>query len=422
MKRTSFWLDTPSRLPGLPEAHDLPDQADVAIIGGGFTGLSAARTLARAGASVVLFERETIGWGASSRNAGITGCGLKASASTIFKRYGEKCGRMFWQASLDALDLIKELVSEGVKCDFHQNGDLCVAYKPSHLEGFKQRITWHKQHLDHTLHMISASDLGAEIGSQAYFGGVLDEHGAGLNPLQLVLGLAQLALKHGAVLFERTPVTRISRVGKGFHVQTTRGDLQVRDMIAATNGYTDSLVPGLKSRVIPVGSYSIVTEPLPQEMQKQISPKGRMFWDSKWFLNYFRITPDGRLLWGGRNDLSTNLDLEKSTHILGEQMVRAFPQVRGIPITHTWSGHLGLTFDLMPHIGRVKGVHYAMGYGGHGIHTALYLGREVARLLTGEKNSSPFAEIPHRTYFFYQKRPWFMPVAVRYYRFKEWRS
>ena len=171
-----------------------------------------------------------------------------------------------------------------------------------------------------------------------------------------------------------------------------------------------------------IGSYVVVTEPLPIEVKKEISPKGHMFWDSKWFLNYFRITPDGRLLWGGRNNLSTNLDLHESARILTVQMRRAFPQLRDVPVTHSWTGQLGLTFDLMPHVGRVRGVHYVFGYGGHGLSLATYLGAEMGKLLTGEISASPFAEVPHQTMFFYRNDPWFLPFAAWYYRFLDWRS
>ncbi len=421
MKTVPFWQEDYPRPENLPVFDELPESVDVAIIGGGYTGLSAARTLSKSGASVAVLEREIIGWGASSRNGGITGCDLKAGAQKIFKRYGEKYGHIFWQASLDAVDLIKELVNdEGIDCNFHQDGDLCVAFKPSHFDDFKVDIEWNKKVLNHELHLIPPSELKNEISSPVYYGGLVDDHGAGLHPAKLVYGLAEVAAKYGAQLYERAAVTGLEKAEDGFIVHTQRGRLKAREVIAATNGYTEKLVPGLKSRVIPVGSYSIVTEPLSPELQKEISPKGRMFWDSKWFLNYFRITPGGRLLWGGRNNLSTTLDLEKSARILGKQMVHAFPQLENVPVANTWTGQLGLTFDLMPHIGCVKGVHYAFGYGGHGLHTALYLGRELAQILTGEMTSSPFADIPHQTYFFYRNEPWFMPLAVQFYRLRDW--
>jgi glycine/D-amino acid oxidase-like deaminating enzyme len=422
MRLIPFWSDNYSK-PDLPLAGEIPPTSDVAIIGGGFTGLSCARSLAKAGVSVVVLERETIGWGASSRNAGITGCGLKAGAPTIFKRYGEDYGHKFWQASLDALDLIKELVDEdGIDCDFQQNGDLCVANKPSHYEDFKLIIKWHQQKLGHTLRLVPPEELRGEIGSDAFFGGVVDDHGAGLHPAKLVFGLAEVAAKYGAYLLEECGVFKIENKPEGYRLHTIKGEISAKNVLIATNGYTDRLVPDLKPRIFAGGSYSIVTEPLSADLQAEISPKGRVFWDSKWFLNYFRLTPDGCLLWGGRNNLSTHLDLKESARMLKAGMARAFPQLQDIPISHTWTGQLGLTFDLMPHIGRIDGVFYALGHGGHGLHTALLLGREVAQILTGEKTTSPFMEIPHRTYFFYRNDPWFLPFAAMYYRIRDWLS
>jgi glycine/D-amino acid oxidase-like deaminating enzyme len=423
LKLTSFWTDKYPRPADLSVVAELPTEVDVAIIGGGYTGLSAARTLTKSGVSVAVLEREMIGWGASSRNAGITGCGLKRGTPAVFERYGEKYGRIFWQASLDALNLIEELVAEeGIDCDWQQNGDLAVAFKPSHFENFKTRQAWHKKHLGHELRLISPDELRTEIGSDAFFGGLLDDHGAGIHPAKLVFGLAEVAAKYGAQLFEHAAVTRIEKLAAGYNLHTTRGVLRAKEVIMATNGYTDRLVRKLKPRVFAGGSYSIVTEPLSKDIQHEISPRSRVFWDSKWFLNYFRLTPDGRLLWGGRNNLSTNLDLSESTQQLRAGMLRAFPQLADVAVTHTWTGQLGLTFDLMPHIGRVENIHYALGYGGHGLHTALWLGHELAQMLTGEKSNSPFAEISHQTYFFYRNRTWFLPMAALYYRIRDWLS
>ena len=421
MKTTSFWNDHFPRPENLPVADELPTRVDVAIIGGGYTGLSAARTLLKSGVSVAVLEREHIGWGASSRNGGITGCGLKKGTPAIFKDYGEKYGHFFWQAGLDALDLVIELSEkDGIDCDLQQNGDLCVAYKPSHFEGFKKKIAWHKENLGHELELVPPSELQNEIGSSVYFGGLVDHHGTGVHPAKLVYNLAQFVAKQGAILCENAGVTKIEKLAQGYSVETPRGFVEAKEIILATNGYTDKLSPRLNKKTFPVGSYSIVTEPLSDELRMSISPKGRMFWDSKWFLNYFRLTPDGRLLWGGRNNLSTTLDLANSATTLQTQMVNAFPQLADVAVTHTWTGQLGLTFDLMPNIGRLDdGIHYAVGYGGHGLHTALYLGREIAQILTGEKTSSPFMDIPHQTHFFYRDKAWFLPFAAYYYRFKD---
>ncbi|HFC08872.1 MAG TPA: FAD-binding oxidoreductase [Chloroflexi bacterium] len=424
MKTTPFWPDDYPRPHDLPVAAALPSHVDVAVIGGGYAGLNAAYTLAKHGTSVAVLEQHTIGWGASSRNGGITGCGLKQGMPTIFKRYGEARARVFWQTSLDALEIIKALVrEEGVDCDWQQRGDLSVAYKPSHFEGMKARVAWHKKVLNHELVLLSRDDLRGEIGSSAYYGGVLDPHGAGLHPAKLVFGLARVAARYGAQLCEHAEVKRVQPTGQGYLVHTSQGVLAAREVVVTTNGYTGRFMPQVRRLIVPAGSYSIVTEPLPPDLQREISPKGRVFWDSKWFLNYFRLTPDGRLLWGGRNDLSTDLNLHKSARILHQQMLRAFPQLQGYAVTHTWTGQLGIPFDLMPKVGRLPhGIHYAVGFGGHGLHMALYTGREVARLLLGQISSTPFAEIPQTRYFFYHHNPWFMPLVAYYYRARDWLS
>jgi len=423
MKTTPFWTDDYPRPSDLPVAAELPTETDVAIIGGGYTGLSAARTLAKGGTSVVVLERETIGWGASSRNAGITSSGLKAGMATIFKRYGKEYGLKFWHASLEMLELIKELnTEEGIDFDWHQNGELGLAFKASHADGMKASVKWSQEQLGDDIDWVLPSKLRAGIGSDVFYGAVFDKHGAGLHPAKLVFGLAEVAAQYGALLCEEAGVFKIEKEAHRFILHTTKGVLKAKEIIVATNGYTDRLVPKLQPKVFTVGSYSIVTEPLPKDLQEELSPKDYVFYDSKWFLNYFRMTPDGRMLWGGRNNLSTTLDLHESAKTLRAQMVRAFPQLTDMPVTHTWTGQLGLTFDLMPNIGVEDGIHYAFGYGGHGLHTALYLGREIAWLITGEIKSSPFMEIPHQTYFFYRNKPWFLPYAVAYYRFRDWIS
>lgn len=422
MKTVPFWTDQFPRPDDLP-VSPLPSEVDVAIVGGGYTGLNAARVLAKSGAKVAVLERHTIGWGASSRNGGMATTGIKQSIQVIFQRYGQDLGRLFWQASLDAIDLIGEIVAdEQIECHFLRKGHLALAYKPSHFEAMQKKIAWFKRELGYTMHLVSQADLHSEIGTSAFYGGMVDEWSAGLHPAKYVFGLARVAARHGAHLCENTAVTRLEKAGNRFNVITSRGDLTAREVLVATNGYTDMLLPGLKPRVFPVGSYIVVTEPLPAELQRQLSPKGRMFYDSKNFLNYFRLTPDGRMLWGGRNNLSTDLDLQTSAGQLRRQMVAVFPQLYDVPLTHSWTGQLGLTFDLMPHIGCINGIHYALGYCGHGVSIASYVGTEVGLLLAGQKKSSPFAEIPHQTMFFYRKQPWFLPLAAMYYRFRDWVS
>jgi glycine/D-amino acid oxidase-like deaminating enzyme len=416
MKTIPFWTDTFPRPADLP-VSPLPSEVDVAIVGGGYTGLNAARVLAKNGVRTAVLERQTIGWGASSRNGGMATTGIKASAKEMIDRYGQQHGRAFWQASLDAIDLIGEIVAEeDIDCHFQRNGHLQLASKPSHFEAMKEKVAWFKKELNHSFTLIPPSDLPSEIGAQGFHGGIVDEWSAGLHPAQYVFGLARAVARAGACLCENAGVNQIEKTVNGFRLHTEKGTIQAKEVLVATNGYTDTLVPGLQPRVFAGGSYIIVTEPLSADLQQKLSPKGRMFYDSNWFLNYFRLTPDGRMLFGGRNNLSTNLDVKESATRLQKRMVEVFPDLRGIPITHTWTGQLGLTFDLMPHIGRLNGIHYALGYCGHGVSIATYLGTEVGLMLAGKKSTSPFLEIPHQTLFFYRNTPWFLPFAALYYR------
>jgi glycine/D-amino acid oxidase-like deaminating enzyme len=351
--------------------------------------------------------------------------GIKRPIKQIYQVYGRDYAHQFWQASLDAIDLIDQLVSEeGIDCDWRRNGHIALAAKASHFENQKQSSQWLQAEFGHETTLVAPGDLRSEIGSDIYFGGLADNYSGGLQPAKYVFGLARVAAKYGVHLCEKADVQRIERLPTRYLVHTNAGSLNAKEVLVATNGYTDRLVPALKPKIFPVGSYIIVTEPLPADLQEKLSPKGRMFYTTQNFLNYFRLTPDGRMLWGGRNNLSTNLDLQESAKRLRAGMVRAFPELADVPLSHTWTGQLGLTFDLMPHIGRVDGIqtdgiHYAFGYGGHGLSIATYVGTEVGKLLAGQISRSPFQEIPEDTRFFYRGRPWFLPFAAQYYRFKD---
>ena len=424
MLKTPLWTDQFPRPNNLATSHNPSSDTDIAIIGSGYTGLCAARILRKNGASVTIFERNTIGWGASSRNGGMATPGLKQGIQKIYKMYGSKLAHEFWKASVDAIDLIEEIVDEhSIDCDWQRNGHASLATKPSHAPRLKQYGSWLEKKFGHVQNYIPKNQIRDEIGSDAYHGALTDEISGGLHASKYVYGLATTVSNLGVQLCEQTDVLDIEKNDSNyFRLITSKGDVRAKKVIIATNGYTDRLVPRLKPLIFPVGSYIVVTEPLSEDLQNIISPKKRMYYDSKWFLNYFRLTPDGRMLWGGRNDLSTDLDLDDSAKRLTKELYSILPDLRDIPITHTWTGKLGITFDLMPHIGEKNGIYYAFGYGGHGLSIATYLGTEIGLLLSGKKDRSPFMEISHQTMFFYRNRPWFIPFAARYFRFLDWVS
>ena len=424
MQKSPLWTDQFSRPNNIITSDSPSAETDIAIVGSGYTGLCAARILKKNGASVTVLDRNTIGWGASSRNGGMATPGLKQGIQKIHKIYGGKLAHEFWKISVDAIDLIDEIVTEhSIDCNWERNGHASLATKPSHAPRLKEYGSWLEKEFGHYQKYIPKHQIRDEIGSDTYYGALTDEISGGLHPSKYVFGLASAVSNLGVQLCENTAVTKIEKNdSNNFKLITSKGDITAKKVIIATNGYTDRLVSKLKPLIFPVGSYIVVTEPLTNELQNIINPKRRMYYDSKWFLNYFRLTPDGRMLWGGRNDLSTDLDLDDSAKRLSKELYTVFPDLKDIPITHTWTGKLGITFDLMPHIGKTNGIYYAFGYGGHGLSIATYLGTEIGLMLAGKKDRSPFMEISHQTTVFYRNRPWFIPFAARYFRFLDWIS
>lgn len=417
MKQENYWLEPAGDAANIPVV-DLPSETDVAVIGAGYTGLHAAIQLRKSDVNVAVLEENSIGWGASSRNGGMLTPGLKAPIKTMVNRYGLDQARVFWDWSLEAIHHVDRVIrEEGIECDWDRKGHLALAFKESHFEHYKTYVEWKRKNLAYEGDRLVPRDrLRDEIGSDSYFGAIADDVSGGLNPAKYVFGLGRAAARRGAKLVDNARVARIEKVAGGFRVHTARGPIHAKEVLLATNGYTTALLPQARSGIFPVGSYIIVTEPLPPELQAELSPKGRMFYDSKNFLNYFRLTPDGRVLFGGRNKLTTNLDLLESAGLLQARLIEVWPQVKGIPITHTWTGKLGITFDLMPHIGRFNGVHYAYGYGGHGASIASHLGKEVGELLAGTRTSTPFMEIKHPRNLVARMDRLYLPFVAAYYR------
>ncbi|MGH9054060.1 MAG: NAD(P)/FAD-dependent oxidoreductase [Acidimicrobiia bacterium] len=389
---------------------------DVAVVGGGYTGLAAARRLARAGVGVAVLEAGPIGGGASSVNGGMTIVGLKPGLAELVRRHGEPLARRLWDASLASVDLVEKLVAEeGIDCHFRRDGAAALGFNRRDRDRFTS-AGWMDRHLGHQQELIPFERIHEVVGSDRCAAALVDRQSGGLHPARYVYGLARAAARAGAILVEHSQVHRLERREGVFRLETVRGAVRAGQVLLATNGYTGRLIPALRRRVFPGGSYIVVTEPLPGDQAERLVPAGRMLWTARWFLNYFRLTPDRRLLMGGRNDLSVDLDLLESGRALRRSILGFFPELADVAVTHTWGGRLGITFDLMPHIGRLEGAWYALGYSGHGVALATYLGEEVAGLITGQTEASPFAEIPHPTHWWYRGRPWFLPGAAAWYR------
>jgi glycine/D-amino acid oxidase-like deaminating enzyme len=428
IQERNYWLDTLSE-PAKGTAGRLPEKADVVIVGGGFCGLSAARSLAMRGVRVVLLESESLGWGASCRNGGMVLTGLKLPVPTLIGRYGRELVQRMYAASLDSIDLVEKIVKEeGIDCSFSRCGHLEVAFKQSHFDDYAAAAARIKTEFNHELRIVPRDALQSEIGSTIYFGGLLDQTSAGLNPARYVHGLAKAAQRHDACLFDHTHVTRVIRqsndTGGGFRIETARGALHAKEVLLASGAYTTAATPALRKKVIPIGSYIIATEILPDKLASELSPRGRMIYDSKHFLYYYRLTPDNRMLFGGRAAFfpESESTVRESAELLRQGMVQVYPQLGGAKVDYVWGGTLDFTFDVMPHSGKIDGMHFAVGFAGHGVAAATWMGAKLANAICGEPDDNPFSQIPFpgAPVGLRSGNAWALPLAGVYYRILDW--
>ena len=430
LKEHNYWLTT-AEFPRTNAGQPLPEQVDVAVIGAGFTGLSAARTLANRGANVAVLESETIGWGASSRNGGMVLSGMKLGVNKLISMYGRELTQRMYAASLETIDCVERIVrQEAIDCDFSRCGHLEVACKQKHFDDYARQAEVIAREFNHQLRVVQRQELSTEIGSTIYYGGMVDEVSAGVNPARYVAGCARAALKAGAAIFERARVDALQRESRqgasGWKITTSRGTLWAREVFVGTSGYTGKATPALQKRIIPIGSFIITTEVLPQALARELSPRKRMIYDSKNYLYYYRLSPDSRMLFGGRAAFFPENDqtIRRSAEILRRGMIDVYPQLGEIKVEYVWGGTLDFAFDIMPHAGQIDGMYYAVGYAGHGVAMATYQGQKMAELIAGDKPENPFVGIPFpgAPLGLYNGKPWFLPFAGVWYKFLDWVS
>jgi glycine/D-amino acid oxidase-like deaminating enzyme len=420
MKFTPYWLDTSSPGPDR-STTEVGGNVDVAVVGAGLTGLSAALHLARKGASVAVLERDTVAFGASGRNGGMATTGLSIGFRDAIARYGFPTASALFLAYNDAIDSVEKLVGEeGIDCHFARTGKMTLAAKPAHYDGLRKTRDVLAERLGYETHVVPGNEIRSEIGSDYYHGAMVDPKGAGLHVGKFTRGLAESAARVGAQIHEKARVDEVVRLGGTRHeVLTSRGTVTADQVLVATSGYTARPFRWMQRRIAPVGSFIIVTEPLGKEVCDELLPNRRMASDSKNLLYYFRITPDHRLLFGGRARfaMSNPQSDEKSGRILREAMVSVFPQLARARVDYCWGGLVDMSLDRMVHAGEHDGLYYSLGYSGHGVQMATYMGRQMAAYMNGAEDANPWRDLTFKRIPGHVGPPWFLPFAGAYYRF-----
>ena len=379
---------------------DGSSRADVCVIGGGYTGLSTALHLSKNGYRVILLEARKVGWGASGRNGGQLGSGQCKDQIELEKLLGNSTAHALWDLAQDAKALSRSLIADyDIDCDLKPG----VAH-PNHKPGYAVHTRAYVDHLrEHyqydSVEYLERAEMATLVGSDSYHGGRID-YGAGhLHPLNYALGMADAAIKNGAILHENTVVESYQE-DKTTRVQTNRGTVEAESIVLACNGYLGKLEQRLSGRIMPINNFIVATEPLSDERVNEINPQDIAFADSRFVVNYYRLSADKRLLFGGGENYSSRFPLDIESFVR-KPMLKVYPQLADTPIEFAWGGTLAVTLNRMPHFGRLGkyGTYFAQGYSGHGVALSTMAGKLIADAIAGETGKFDlFGKLPTRPF------------------------
>ena len=379
-------------------------QFDVAIIGGGYTGLSTARYIARKGLSPVVIEASGIGWGASGRNGGVVSTEFRLDFKDIAESHGLDVARRMHRVGIEAVEHVGELVEDYAiaSASYARTGSLKCAHNLASLRSLEKENEWLRSELgDTSCSILSAEEVEYETGSRGFVGGMLSTHGGVIHPLNYVLGLAAGLKAAGVSIYEKSPVLSLRRGTSGVVLNTPSGAVHAKQVVIATNSYSD-LTPAtnpVRKAIIPFRSAMIATEPLSGSTETRLLKKGRSYTETRRMMRWFRKAGD-RLMYGGRGAFGKT-DSDAAFIALQEAMVTQFPELEKVAISHRWSGLVAVTLDSIPHLGRLDDrVVFSVGYNGVGVAMSSYIGRHVAEVISGGApdlgliTSKPLQNIP----------------------------
>jgi glycine/D-amino acid oxidase-like deaminating enzyme len=416
-RTTPFWWEAAPVRP-LPEKSP-PATVDVAIIGAGYAGLSAALHLARAGRSVVCLDKMNPGEGASSRNGGITSGNIRLDHATLVRRFGEPRAMAIEAEGKKAREFLYHLLAtENIACDFSLSGRFSGALGPDDYESLARTAEKLEKKLGIEAYAVPQSEQRNYLGTDFYRGGSVRMDIGGLQPAKFHAELLRVALEAGVEVRSGAAVTAVEKTGSGFQVTTEAGRISARQVLACTNGYTDNSDRWLRRRMVPIRSRIIATEELPEGLMATLMPKLMMCSETRNLGFYYRPSPDNkRILFGGRDGSTSGEPIEPTLH-LKRNLIEIFPELKDVTLTHSWFGHVAMHRDMIPRIFERDGVVYATGFCGSGVVWAPWIGTQAARKLLGDKDVEPsaFDFRPPSAVPFYTGKPWFMPGVMAWYR------
>lgn len=426
MKYLSYWHDT-APVFGEAQAGAVAGRFDVAVIGAGFTGLNAARKLARQGVKVAVLDAAHVGAGGSGRNGGHLNNGIAHGYADAKAHLGAERAQALYRAYDRSIDRIEDVIAEeGIACDFRRAGKLKLASKPSHVAGLRANQELIAREIDPATRWLDRADLAGEIGSDAFHGAALFEKSAMMHMGRYLTGLADATHRHGAAIWENAPVTGRQKTGDGWALDTPRGRLHADTVIAATGAYSAQVPQAplghFRRRIVSVASFIIATRPLTAAEVAATMPGNRTCVNSRIIGNYFRLSPDNRLIFGGRARFSAVSDQRsdaRSGEILRAAMAETFPHLAKVEIDYCWGGLVGMTRDRFPRAGEADGMLYAMGYSGHGAQLSTLLGQVLADLAMGRKDTNPLGGLDWPAVPALNGQPWFLPLAGMWFRLKD---
>ena len=421
-KPLPYWWE--AYRPAAGDLLEVPRSARVVIIGAGYAGLACAIELADAGVDACVLEAAELGAGASTRSGGGVSGGVnigKSFTGKVLARDPEVV-KTILASGQDAFSLIETLiVREQIDCFWEKKGRFVGAWTPKDYSFQESRVAALNAGANSGAYMVPRERQREEMASDYYYGGMVVERSAKLHPALYYKGLLDAARRRKITICAKAAAERIDKQGTTWRITTSRGAVEAGDLVIATNGYTGGVTPQLKRRLIPLASHIIATEELPADLARSLIPKGRTLADTKRVLCYYRMSPDNRrMIFGGRARF-TPVTPAISAPILHRFMTDRFPQLRGIRVTHAWTGNVAFTWDALPHTGVMDGMHYALGCNGSGVAMMTYLGHQTARRIVGGANATcgfELAEFPD--FPLYNGSPnWALPAIGAYYRFRD---